>query len=324
MKKNRALGTLLGLVLLVGPTTACEITCTEGEQKQGGVCVAKSLKRFTGQPVTEQVDWSPGASLTIDGVRGDISLSQGTSDQVVVTFEPFSYRAYDADDAATAEIENNLVFDVQGGSSVTITSARNGGTTGLGTHIRVSLPVGFDGDISVRNRGDGSINPGDLQIDAVGLSPSVTLLNEKVGRCRLKGAATVTRTTVTCKGEIEVLDVSNDVNVTHTFGTELNTAILLRLASVSAGAVGGKIESKDGDIVLVLPSAGDYAVQAVANSSSSNTTAVVDFGAPPATCSVNAASDASQTLSCGAANVVYQVTAGLDGVGASNVFASYQ
>lgn len=313
----RTLGLLsLGLSLL-SATTACEVACSEDEESRGGVCVAKSLTRYNGTPVSQSAAWSTGGSLTIDGVYGDITVAKGTADTVDVTFEPFSYRAHDAQDAAVREMNENLVLEITDGTNVTVKTGRNGGSNGLGAKITVLLPAAFDGAVTVTNQGNGPINPGDVKLDFVGTAPSVTLTNKELGNCKLQGSATVTTTNVSCDGEVTVLDVADNVTINAT-GLNTDAAVTLRLASVSDTATGGSITSEDGHILLTLPSTGNYSVQAT-----SPKEGTVDFGTPPAACNVAEASAASKTLTCSAGGANYVVTAGTDSLGESSVVANY-
>ena len=314
------LGIVLTSAFALSAATGCEVACAEDEQNQGGTCVAKSLTRFNGTDVSKSATWASGGTVTIDGVYGDITVGKSTTDKVEVTFSPFSRRAHDAKDAAIEEMNTNLVLDIKDGGNVTVTTSRNGGTNGLGADIVVNLPETFDGPLVVHNHGSGPINPGNVKVNFVGTSSTVTINNDKLGDCTLSGAATVTSTNVTCDGSVKVINVADNVTI-HTTGLETDNAIELSIASISDTATGGTIDSEDGNIVLTLPSTGNYAVQA-----QSPTQGTVDFGTAPSGCNVQTAGDAgnSATLTCNSGTAVYNVKAGFDGLGDSNVVASYQ
>jgi hypothetical protein len=148
----------------------------------------------------------------------------------------------------------------------------------------------------------------------------VTIKNDVLGSCTLAGAPSVTTTNVTCDGTTKVFNVSDNVTI-HTTGLETDNAVELSIASISDTATGGTIDSEDGSIVLTLPSAGNYSVAA-----QSPTQGTVDFGTAPAGCNVQTAGDAgnSATLTCNSAGANYAVTAGTDGLGDSNIVASYK
>ncbi len=304
--------TLFSNVALFG----CELQCTENENSQGGTCVAKSLKRFKGEPQVKSVPWSAGESVEVQGVHGDIVVLEGTGNEVVVTFEPFSYRAHDSGDAARQEMSENLVLSVEMDAGVSIVTARDGGNDGLGARIVVALPPSFDGHLSVENAGASSINPGNLDVQFVGASPKVSLLNEGTGSCDLSGGASVTTTDVVCGGAAQVRGVADDVSIT-TMGLETGTAIVLELSAIGPNATGGKVVSRDGSIEVTFPVTGAYSVVA-----SSPTQGEVEFGTPPSSCNVAASSP--WTLSCGSGGASYTLTAGDQGLGESHVKVSYQ
>ncbi len=304
--------TLLSTALLSG----CELNCTENENSQGGTCVAKSLKRFKGKPQVESVPWSAGDAVQIQGIHGDIVVRKGTGNEVVVTFEPFSYRAHDSGDAARQEMAENLVLSAETDAGVSIVSARDGGTDGLGARILVALPASFDGHLSLENAGASSVNPGNLDVQFVGASPKVSMTNEGIGACDLSASSSVTTTDVVCGGSAQVRGVADDVNITTT-GLETGTAIVLELSAVGPSATGGKIVSRDGSIEVTFPQSGQYSAVA-----SSPTKGEVEFGTPPSTCSV--AGSAPWTLNCGSGSASYTLTAGDQGLGESHVNVNYQ
>ncbi len=272
---NRAFS-LLGVALLgafaLSTASGCEVACAEDEETQGGTCVAKSLTRFNGSDVTKTATWTAGGSIDVNGVYGDITVEDSGTSELQVVFKPFSYRAHDAKDAAVDEMNHNLDLNIQDGGNVTITSARNGGSNGLGAAILVRLPSSFDGTLNIHNHGSGPINPGDVNVKYVGSSPAVTINNDKLGSCTLNGAPTVTTTNVTCDGSTKVFNVADNVTI-HTTGLETDNAVELSIASISDTATGGTIDSEDGSIVLTLPSTGNYSVQA-----QSPTQGTVDLG----------------------------------------------
>ncbi|MEZ4225663.1 MAG: hypothetical protein R3B13_32225 [Polyangiaceae bacterium] len=309
--------TLTGL-LAVGlfAQLGCELACTENENSQGGICVAKSLTRFKGEPKQQAIPWSPGQGVQIDGVNGDIEVLKGESADVVVSFYPFSYRARDSSEAAHKEIVENLAVTATAGDPIQISSQRDGGSDALGARIVVALPPAFDGALSVKNAGDSPINPGNVRIVFVGASTSVTLQNGGIGSCTLDGGPALRQTQVRCGGRAEVSGVHDDVDV-ETTSLETGTAIRVSLGSVGPNAKGGTIKSRDGHVEVTLPGAGNYGVVA-----SSPTQGSVQLGSPPASCTTTAASPWQVT--CGQSGASYEIVAGEDGLGDSDVVLTYE
>ncbi|HMR09263.1 MAG TPA: hypothetical protein PKA88_25960 [Polyangiaceae bacterium] len=316
MQSLSLFGWLVAAAAALPTVLACDLACAEGENKQGGACVAKSLERFDGKPQTMSVPWAAGSGVTIEGVHGDIRVSRGDSAEVVVHFEPFSYRAHDSGKAARHEMEDSLVLSAEAVNGVTISAARDGGSDGLGAHIHVELPAAFDGSLSVSNEGAGSVNPGNTDVEFVGSSPKVAIASAGIGDCTLRGVPSVVSTTVLCGGAVAVSGVADDVSI-ETTGLFTDSAVSLQLAAVGGGAVGGSVTSRDGDLLVTLPATGSYSVTA-----SSPTLGEVQLGTPPSGCV--AASAEPWTVSCGDGSPEYTFIAGSDGLGASNVVINYE
>src|ERR1044072_1766962 len=93
-----------GVVSLVA-TSGCELQKCETEDGEEALC-AKSLTRFEGNEVTpDPLPYTAGTNLTVHGNYGDIEVVEGTPGEVSVVFEPFNYRAHDAEDDARDELE---------------------------------------------------------------------------------------------------------------------------------------------------------------------------------------------------------------------------
>jgi hypothetical protein len=279
-----ALG-LLGLLsmgaLLLASTTGCEVACSEDEEKKGTVCVAKSLTRFSGTPATEEAAWSTGGEVNIESVFGHVLVKTGAADTVKVTFEPFSYRAYDGEVDAQRDMTDSLKWEVvPNGAGVNVRTWREG-THGssLGAQMTVELPSNFDGKVIVHNHGEGNVathNEFDAKVDFVGAAKELDVRVESdLGECRVTGAASVTKSEVHCGDYAELTGVSDFVNVSTKDSNVLDDAIRVSLASISA-AGGGTITSADGTIVLTLPSGGVYSYRA-----QSAADGMVNVTAPP-------------------------------------------
>src|SRR5262245_43506777 len=143
-----------------------------------GGCTAKSLDTFEGEPVVLSEDYEPGQNVTIDGLYGDIFVTEGGAGKVLTTFKPFVYDGYDEEEEARDAIENNLDLDVTtADGTTTISTDRHDATNGLGSHITVELPPEFDGVLIVKNAGDGAINQGHIDVSFVGNATTLNVVN---------------------------------------------------------------------------------------------------------------------------------------------------
>src|SRR5262245_50238561 len=92
----------VGLGLLVG-RRVCELQRCDTEDGEHAIRL-KSLKRYAGSEVTlDPIPYTAGTNRTVDGMYGDIEMVEGTAGEVSVVFDPFNYRAHDAEDEARDE-----------------------------------------------------------------------------------------------------------------------------------------------------------------------------------------------------------------------------
>jgi len=303
-----ALG-LMGFTLLA--VNGCKLSDCGKDEKEGsdGVCLqGKSLTKFDGTDVSKTVDYQAGGSLTVATAYGNVTIEGGApAGKVEVIFKPFDFEAYDEKDLATRQMNENLVLTIKDGANIDVSAGRQGDpTNGLGASVTVKLPPEFDGNITIQNDGDGPLaNDGefDVNVNAVAKAKTVTLNNKaSLGDCSVSGAATVVSTGVTCHGKVSVVGVSDDVNITTDGEGMDDPSVVLRVASVSAGAKGGKIRVNDeGSIDATFPASGNYSVHASAP------LGAVDTGAPPASCTVSESAAADKTVACGSGGPAYDL-----------------
>jgi hypothetical protein len=303
----------------------CSITCIE--DASGTKCTAKSLKRFEGAAQPPQLlERAPGAPVTIDVLYGNVLVQRSASGKVEVQFMPFVYAGYDEKASADQQLAQNLRTSATAQGAVTVTVARDGGSNGLGADAIVRLPDNFDGLLTILNRGGGPINDFDLKVEFVGAATALHVTNQSLlGNCWIQGAPSVRSTTVQCGEDINVFDVSDELNITNTDTShDLRTpAINLRLASVSPNGRGGKLSSASGNINAIFPRAGGYVINA-----RSPVKGFVQEGGLPTGCAKQEASPSAKTITCGS-GPTYELVAGAapDYVGPpkdSNVQLSYQ
>jgi hypothetical protein len=248
----------LGLMTftLVG-TSGCKLSdCDPGQQEDSdGVCIqGKSLTKFDGTDVPKSVPYQAGGSVTISTVYGNVTVEGGApAGTVEVIFKPFDFEAYDEKELATRQMNENLDLQLHDGANVDITAARKGSpTNGLGTSITVKLPPEFDGNLTIMNQGEGPLaNDGefDVEVNTVAKAKTVTVTNKAaLGDCTVNGAASVLSTGVSCRDDVMVHGVSDDVNIT----TEAD--VMLSVAQVSPSAKGGKVNvTGSGNIEATFP-----------------------------------------------------------------------
>lgn len=269
-------------------------------------CTAKTTDRFEGEARSLSVDFTAGADLHISSRNGVINIESGGTDEIVVDFEPFTYRGYDEEDEARDEMENSLVTVLEqseDGSRIDVETRKEGsGSSSLGADITLRLPASFDGGIFIEQ------GNGDVDINTVGEAHTVVVRNGGVGDCFVDGAPSVTFTEVWCSG-VSVKDVSDYVNVQ---ADGLGGNIYLKLAGISgtmpAGEVANRIYTEDGDVVLELPSSDDFVVQARSFAPGG----AINVGEVPAGCDSVTSSDADKTVTCGT-GPTFDLQAGLDG-----------
>ena len=84
------------------------------------------------------------------------------------------------------------------------------------------------------------------------------------------------------------------------------------IGGVPAGATGGTIAAKFGDVTLTLPTSGGYSVEAMGG-----TGGKVDFGTPPTGCVETSAAANSKTLVCNGGGAAFKANATSSGASVS-------
>jgi len=303
------------LVSLAG-TSGCEAQNCETDEGEDAVC-AKSLTRFNGADITpDPLPYTAGTDLRVDGIYGNIRVVEGSAGEVSIKLEPFNYRAYDAEDAARDELENNFDYSFDDeGDAIVVTTGRHDATNGLGADITVYLPPAFDGALVLDNDSNGAVNPGDIDADFVASAWSVDVSTDSLGDCDIDAGGSVVFTRAHCDGAISVTGVVDQVDIAS---TGLGGDVSVSLASVSGSEAGGTITSEDGDIEVAFPSGSDFTVQAQSTEDGTVSASELDDACIAAT-----AAETAKSYTCGDGGPSFVVTAGTDGVGPSSVTLEY-
>ncbi len=290
------------IALLASTVFGCEVT-------------AKTTERYEAAPQTEELDWESGDDLFIDARNGTINVEPGEPGVVSVTFRPFTYRGYDEDDQAQAEMENSLVMAAEftdAGIEIE-TRKEGGGSSSLGADIEVALPPDFDAGLFIAQ------GNGDVDINTVGEAVELVVRNDGVGSCIVEGSPTVVYTELWCS-EVSVEDVSDCVDVR---ADGVNGNAFVSLAGISGTMPDDHEESiiytADGDVVLELPSRDEFVVVAQAFGDR----AVVNDGPVPDDCTADDAAASSKTVTCGSGPTI-DVQAGVGDLGEGNVELRYR
>jgi hypothetical protein len=306
----------LSLCSLSALLLACGLVAVVGGCR---VEAATAKKYVAEENVTRNQDWASGNSVEVNGIYGNITVREGDAGRVRAIFTPFNYGAYDEETEARNELDANiqLVMEANSAGDITISTGRSGGTNGIGADIVVELSPDFDSTLSVRNRSNGPINPGNIRVNFVGSATAVTVRTEELGDCRVQGAPSVTRTVANCDGTVQIFNVSDDLEVTSTF-LESGRSVDISLASISENAAGGSIRADDGNVRLTFPAAASFSALCQTREG------VVNEGNLPEECSVEEAAASSKTVTCGSGGPTYNVDACLDGVGECSITLDYQ
>jgi hypothetical protein len=284
----------------------CAVQCIE--DSTGTRCTAKSLKRFEGPAQqAQQLERAPGAGVTIDVLYGNVIVQRSGSGKLEAQFAPFAYAGHDEQAYAEQQLAQNLRTSATAAGGVVVSVRREGGTNGLGADAIVRLPDDFDGPLTIINHGGGPVNDFDVRVEFVGRASAIAVTNHSMlGSCHIQGAPSIRSTTVQCGEDISVFDVSDEVNITNTEKRHDagNPAVTLRVASVSPGSRGGRIQTASGAIQASFPRAGGYVLSA-----RSPVKGLVTEGGLPQGCANQAASPGAKTITCGQ-GPVYELLAG--------------
>ncbi|WP_438017839.1 hypothetical protein WMF18_01535 [Sorangium sp. So ce315] len=161
---------------------ACFLICAASAAAMAGCAIttgensitAETLVRYEGSDESARVEYLDNQSVRIVSDNGDVEVTLGNVDDVVVTFSPFTMRKKDEDRLAKAEMENDLRLAAITEGDVIISTQTTSGASGyLGADIRVVLPVEFNGVLRVE-QDNGSV---DVDLDGA-LSRGTTVLSD--------------------------------------------------------------------------------------------------------------------------------------------------
>lgn len=314
MRTLRSLVSLLSVGIASVALGGCEVTDCKTDDGKDAKC-AESLKAFEATPEETDTDYVAGASLTIQGVYGDITILPGTTGTVSTTFKPFNYRGNSQETDARREMDENLdrTVDTDADGNITVTTDRNGGTNGLGSHITVRIPPEFDGTIIVENEGDGVLNPGLIDIKTVAESTTLNVVNHGLGNCQVLRnddeepsiVSNLVDVDVRCQASIVVRGVNDNV-VVKSVSPAFHSDVIVEIMSISENATGGLITGDDSNVQVTFPAAGDYSVTTRTSGEAAHMGKVeID----PDACEATVDDETSLDLTCGAGGPVYDVRA---------------
>ena len=304
-----------GAAALFG-TGGCEVQSCKNGDGQDATCF-KSEKRYeieNGEIEPAPLPYTAGTDVTVHGVYGKIRVVEGNPGEVSVRFDPFTYRAYDAEAAARDELENKFDYVFEDTGSILAASGRHDSSNGLGADITLWLPPEFDAALVLKNDSDGPLNPGNVVADYVGGAVSVEVSTDSLGDCTVAGAPSVTLTTARCDGKITVKNVADQLDIAS---KGLSGDIAVTLAEL-ASTGGGTVRSEDGDVTVSFPSGASFAVQARASTEGEVKASTLD-----AACAGDVAAKTAKSYTCGDGGPLFVVTAGTDDSGPSSVNLKY-
>lgn len=265
--------------------------------------------RYDGTPGEDAVVYELGWGVSIDGIYGDISVVEGVPGEIAVVYEPFAYAGSgEAGEAAEAIEEKarfpNLFLDDE---TLVVRSGRTDGELPLvGMDLQIALPPEFDGPISIRNRGSGTWNPGEVDVRFVGFAPSVAVTAGPLGDCTITGGPEVYFTRARCGDSVRVYGVNDTVDLRSTGGFG---DVVLELATVSPFAGESVVHSETGEVDVTFPFYADFSFTAQATDPG-----VVDLGAVETECETAIAAESAKSATCGAGGPLYTLRSDAGGV----------
>lgn len=292
MKCRLSLGSQLLIVLLAaGASSACVAEKCETESGEGW-CL-ESPERYNGDTFSDVVDYTPGMSLEVDGIYGNINVMEGAPREVAVRFRPFAYSGQNEDEEADRAMEDKAGFalTVDGDTIVVETGRTDGKLPLVGVDIEIELPPEFDGEVRATNRGNGTWNPGDIDIDFVGFASRVEMRSDELSRCGLVGGPEVFYTYARCGDDVFVRGVSDTLDLVSTGGFG---KVSVELDSVSPLAANSRVHSEDGDVEVKFPAGSSFLLQA-----QSDAPDVVHLGSLASECTIAEASASAKSARCG-------------------------
>jgi hypothetical protein len=234
---NRLLPALLITVSAAVPfLEGCVIGQCDNNQKN---CIQlEPATRFEGTPKTQSAAYASGQGVRIQSTNGVVKVTQGTSSQVEVTFQPFALDKKTNEAGASSAMQNNLILSAStvGNDVVVSASRKSGSSSGLGADITVKLPAGFNGAFEVDQ------DNGEVDVDFGTLTPAGTAVKDTgAGSLNVKGAA-------------GPLDITTDVG-----------DVIVTVAKWGAAGEDGTVHTGNGNISFTAPTAADGQLVLTAN-----------------------------------------------------------
>ncbi|WP_437781156.1 hypothetical protein [Sorangium sp. So ce1097] len=219
---NRSLRIACFLICAASAAATAGCAITTGENS----ITAETLVRYEGSDESARVKYLDNQSVRIVSDNGDVEVTLGNVDDVVVTFSPFTMRKKDEDRLAKAEMENDIRLAAMTEGDVVISTQTTSGASGyLGADIRVVLPVKFNGVLRVEQ------DNGSVDVD-------------------LDGALSRGTTVVSDNGSIDVVGARGAIDVSTD-----NGSVFVDLDAWSG--TDGSISSGNGSIELSVPAGVD-------------------------------------------------------------------
>ncbi|WP_437635793.1 hypothetical protein [Sorangium sp. So ce854] len=167
---NRSLRIACFLICAASAAATAGCAITTGENS----ITAETLVRYEGSDESVRVEYLDNQSVRIVSDNGDVEVTLGNVEDVVVTFSPFTMRKKDEDRLAKAEMENDLRLAAITDGDVVISTQTTSGASGyLGADIRVVLPIEFNGALRVEQDNGGV----DVDLDGA-LSRGTTVVSD--------------------------------------------------------------------------------------------------------------------------------------------------
>jgi hypothetical protein len=295
MRINPLLQTSAVLGLLVGLNACAARECTDEERHEvdaddDAKCTKiEGFKTFTDETKEVKTEaWEAGDDLLINGHVKKIDVVEGSGDEVKVSYQAQVDLAQSRSDEDVLATMENLTNSLEkSGSTIRVSADRGDSESNLGALVRVELPSGFDGNITIKK---GSSLVGDVDLDFVGAAKEVELDLDSLGDVRIQTALGLEVTKINCNGDILTgsFDAENFVSaVLHTEIGDIETSFA---KPPSHSAI---IQADFGDIDITLPDEGDYTMQVTAEDG-------VSVSGLPGACELNNEDEQAQSLTCNA------------------------
>ncbi len=296
--------TAVGLSV-IALSAGCEVSKCKTDDGRDATC-AESLEVYPGDEETLTADYMPGMDLTIEQVKGDILLVPGEPGVVTAIFKPFTYRGHSKDAEAAEDLASGISKEVRtDGNVVVVETLQTGGWDEVGAALTVAIPPEFDGALRVTNHSVGNLDEANIDTEpgAVGNAFAVHMESQGLGFCDLDGTPLIVDTYAACRGEIEIVGVSDNVTA-YSDGIISDDENAVRVSwSAISDTASGEIESTDGQIELNLPSTGNFTIAAATNADGA-----VQMNPAPDGCELSA----DNVLTCGTGDAQFVVSAGTE------------